>query len=81
MHGEHPQSYVEIDTCVYNKVPLWRLYYGTRNRSILLIRTVNMQQLWLSYPELGICIPNFGRFKQVITYPKWRILQDTFIGQ
>ena len=30
-----------------------------------------MRQRWLSSPALGSCIPNLGRFYQVITLPKF----------
>ena len=58
----HLHSDLEIDTFIYNKVPLYRLYFETRNQKNQLKRTVNMRQLWLPYPALGICIPNLGHF-------------------
>ena len=44
----HPWKYLEIDTFVYNKLILYRLYFRNCTFLILLKITVNMRQLWLS---------------------------------
>ena len=40
-----------------------------------------MQQLWLSYPALGICIPNLGSFKASNNLVKIDTLENPFTGQ
>ena len=40
-----------------------------------------MQQLWLSSPALGTCIPNLGRFKASNNLVKWTVWKNTFTGQ
>ena len=40
-----------------------------------------MRQLWLSYPALGSCIPNMGRFQQLITQSKLKTWRNPFTGQ
>ena len=74
----HPWSNVEINAFVWNKVLLQILYFGSRNRLIQLKRTIDMQQLLLSSPALGSCIPNLGCFQHIINQTKWIIWQKYF---
>ena len=74
-------SDVELNIFVYNKLPLYILYYLIRNNSILLTRNVNMRQLWLSSPALGSWIPNLGRFLASNKLTKIHYLVNNFIGK